>query len=219
MRNPISQEAEDTYCTHIEMQPFTGGDSTAPLIEGMPEYLRPSKLNIAKMQLDKTPAPLPDWLSAPDPIPPSNPEHTRAVTSLLHEQYKIMLPRVLERICSGATLNKILEDDFRGIDPGGFMRWIKTNPKYYELYKEAKEVRTESWVGKIVQHAEGTTSLDDVQRSKLIVDTYKWLIECDDRKSYGKTQQINVAGSISITDALEQAKMRVIEGTFREVEE
>lgn len=224
----MTNETQNTTATitnehtlaHIELQPFIGGDHTAPLIDGMPEFLKPTRTaQSRKLPLDPNPPSLPDWLSAPEPIHTPSKVNQKAVASWLHEQYKAVLPRVLERICSGATLTKVLEDDYRGIDPGAFMHWVKKNPQYHELYKEAKEVRTESWVGRIVTHAEGTVTMDDVQRSKLIVDTYKWLIECDDRKSYGKTQQINVAGSISITDALKQAQSRVIEGTFREISE
>lgn len=219
MTNESSTTQEHTLA-HIELQPFIGGDHALPLIQGMPEFLKPTKTpQSQKTQLDPNPPSLPDWLSAPEPVYTSSKDNKEAVASWLHEQFKAILPRVLERICSGATLTSVLADDYRDIDPGAFMRWVKKNPQYYELYKEAKEVRTESWVGKIVTHAEGTTTLDDVQRSKLIVDTYKWLIECDDRKTYGKTQQISVAGSISITDALKQAQSRVIEGTFREITE
>lgn len=211
---------QENTLTHIELQPFIGGDHSAPLVDGMPEFLKPTRTaQINKVQLEQTPPSLPDWLSAPEPVYTPSKENQKTVASWLHEQYKAVLPRVLERICSGATLSSVLADDYRDIDPGAFMRWIRKNPQYYELYKEAKEVRTESWVGRIIGHAEGVTSLDDVQRSKLIVDTYKWLIECDDRKTYGKTQQISVAGSISITDALKQAQSRVIEGTFREITE
>lgn len=216
----ITTLTQEHTLAHIELQPFIGGNSATPLVQGMPEFLKPTKTpQSQKTQLDPNPPSLPDWLSAPEPVHTPSKDNREAVASWLHEQFKAILPKVLERICSGATLSSVLADDYREIDPGAFMRWVKKNPQYYELYKEAKEVRTESWVGKIIGHAEGTTTLDDVQRSKLIVDTYKWLIECDDRKTYGKTQQISVAGSISITDALKQAQSRVIEGTFREISE
>ena len=78
-----------------------------------------------------------------------------------------------------------------------------------ERYKEAKELRTEWWAGRIVEIAEADDALEDVARSKLKIDTYKWLMGADNRKTYGESKQIEVSTSISITAALEQARSRV----------
>ena len=54
-------------------------------------------------------------------------------------------------------------------------------------------------------------------RDKLRIDTRKWLMSAHNRKRYGETKQIEVAGSISITEALTQARQRVIDAEVVDV--
>ena len=110
---------------------------------------------------------------------------------------------------SPSTLKSIVAEDLRNIDYEAFWRWIKRDPRRMERYKEAKELRTEWWAGRIVEIAEADDALEDVARSKLKIDTYKWLMGADNRKTYGESKQIEVSTSISITAALEQARSRV----------
>jgi hypothetical protein len=116
---------------------------------------------------------------------------------------------VLTEITRGRTLKSIVAEDLRNIDYEAFWRWIKRDPRRMERYKEAKELRTEWWAGRIVEIAEADDALEDVARSKLKIDTYKWLMGADNRKTYGESKQIEVSTSISITAALEQARSRV----------
>lgn len=149
---------------------------------------------------------LPDWLTAPAPDKPSISNQGRA---LLFDLYEAVFPRVLEKMYNGSTLQAALKDDFRDIDAGGFMRWIKKDPDRYGLYKEAKEIRTEAWAGKLIDHAVGADMIEDVQRSRLAVDTYKWLMAADNRRVYGETKQIDFGGTISINSALAAARERI----------
>ena len=152
---------------------------------------------------------LPSWLSVMDPSPPPVSKERKA---LLFVQFEMAFPRVLELMSSGYTLNRAVDEIPIDIDHGAFLRWINKNPGRKELYKEAKEIRTESWAGKLVEYAEGESTAEDVQRSKLKVDTLKWLMGADNRRAYGDVKQVELGGSISITAALAQASQRVIEG-------
>jgi hypothetical protein len=152
---------------------------------------------------------LPSWLSVMDPSPPPVSKERKA---LLFVQFEMAFPRVLELMSSGYTLNRAVDEIPIDIDHGAFLRWINKNPGRKELYKEAKEIRTESWAGKLVEYAEGESTAEDVQRSKLKVDTLKWLMGADNRRTYGDVKQVELGGSISITAALAQASQRVIEG-------
>lgn len=160
-----------------------------------------------------TPAPLPEWLSgAPVELPPAPTPEGKA---LLFAQYEMVMPRILEMISSGWTLKKAFRDLPEPIDHGGFIRWLKKNPTYYSLYKEAKELRTEAWSDEIIRHAEGkdeygNDTLADVSRSRLIVDTYWKLMGAHNKKEYGDTKTIELNQTISITDALAQAQNRVM---------
>lgn len=175
-------------------------------------------------------APLPHWLAptaqhidnpvdpslVPPVVPPLVPtalldpqERRRLTRELLDATFDAMFERVLTEITRGRTLKSIVAEDLRNIDYEAFWRWIKRDPRRMERYKEAKELRTEWWAGRIVEIAEADDALEDVARSKLKIDTYKWLMGADNRKTYGESKQIELSTSISITAALEQARSRV----------
>lgn len=173
-------------------------------------------------------APLPHWLAptahqqhidpAVDPslVPPIVPtalldpqERRRLSRELLDATFEAMFERVLTEITRGRTLKSIVADDLRDIDYDAFWRWIKRDSRRHDRYKEAKELRTEWWAGRIIEIAEADDALEDVARSKLKIDTYKWLMGADNRKTYGESKQIELSTSISITAALEQARSRV----------
>jgi len=160
------------------------------------------------------PIELPNWLTVPDP---PEPKRSREAKALVLIQFESAFPRILEKLYSGSTLQAAINDDFRELDSGAFLRWIKKDPERHSLYKEAKEIRTEAWAGKIIQHAVASDNAEDVQRSKLIVDTYKWLMAADNRKTYGDTKQIDFGGTISISGALAAAQARVIEAEIEDV--
>lgn len=180
---------------------------------GYREYLdgpMDEPLNIKAFPIE--PPRLPSWLMTPEAPEPKPSAEGKA---LLFQQFEMVYPRVLERIYSGYTLTKAIKELPIEIDSGAFMRWLKKDPQRFELYKEAKEIRTEAWAGKIIEHAEGeyTGGADCselVQRSKLIVDTYKWLMGADNRRTYGDTKSIELNSTISITAALAQAQSRVL---------
>ena len=153
-------------------------------------------------------APLPDWLTVPDPAPIKPSSQGKALVLL---QFETAFPRVLELLYSGYTLDNAIKEMPYPIDLGAFTRWIKKDTQRNELYKEAKEIRTEAWSGEIIKHAKADDTAEDVQRSRLIVDTYKWLMGADNRKTYGDVKSIELGGQISITAALAQAQQRVIE--------
>lgn len=167
---------------------------------------------------------LPDWLSAhsnPKREPPSRLTPRGASSegkALLFAQFEMVLPRILEQVCEGYTLANAIEELPIPMDAGAFMRWLKKQPQLYEMYKEAKEIRTETWAGRIIDHAEGQKDgfINDVARSKVIVDVYWKLMAADNRKQYGDTKTIEMNTSISITAALAQAQGRVIDAAMVE---
>jgi hypothetical protein len=168
---------------------------------------------------------LPDWLSVHPKREPPSPLTPRGATesgkALLFAEFEMVFPRILEQVSAGYTLANAIKELPIAVDSGAFMRWLRKKPDLYELYKEAKEIRTEAWAGEIIRHAvgedkDGNPSMEDTARSRLIVDTYKWLMGADNRKQYGDTKTIEVNQSISITGALAQAQGRVIEAQLIE---
>jgi hypothetical protein len=169
---------------------------------------------------------LPNWLSCPEssaltasptPRPPSS-----EARALLHMQYENMFENFIEHVYRGRSLKSLVEDDPRLVSYEDFLRWVKRDPQRHERFKEAQEMRTEFLAGEILEIADGVESVDPssndtVNRDKLRIDTRKWLMSAHNRKRYGETKQIEVGGTISITEALQQAQQRVIEGEIIDV--
>jgi len=166
------------------------------------------------------PLDIPDWLTpslapthehpSPALVPESAKERRALTRELMLTQFESMFERVLTEITRGQTLKSIILNDARNLDYDAFWRWIKKDPRRMERYKEAKELRTEWWAGRMIEIAEGSDTAEDVQRSKLQIDTYKWLMQADNRKTYGESRQVELSTSISITAALEQANARML---------
>ena len=162
---------------------------------------------------------LPAWLSVPDPKPPKLPAESR---ELLHAQYAQIFERVVEDIYRGRSLQSLIEDDYRVISYEDFLRWVKRDPMRHERFKEAQEMRTEFLAGEILEIADGVDAIDPassdtVNRDKLRIDTRKWLMGAHNKKRYGEVKQVELAGTISITEALAQAQARVIEAEVIDV--
>ena len=157
---------------------------------------------------------LPQWLSVPDPKPIAP---SKVMRELMLSQYENIFERVIEQIYRGRSLKSLLQEDPREINYEDFLRWIKRDPMRHERFKEAQESRTEFIAGEILEIADAEDSIEDVQRSRLKIDTRKWLMGAWNRKRYGETKQIEMAGSISITGALAAARERMIEGEVIDV--
>ncbi len=169
---------------------------------------------------------LPIWLvaSTVDPGSTSTPEHSnvldyaaaRTRRDLQYIQFGHAFESIMESIAGGATLTNAIRDWPIELDQGMFVAWINRSSTRLTAYREAKELRSETWAGKIIEVADGVdNAMEDVARSRLKIDTYKWLMSADNRKVYGETKTIDVGMSISITAALAEANgraARVIEG-------
>jgi hypothetical protein len=175
--------------------------------------------NLEQFAEPTAPLDLPDWLSTdtPDPDPDPTPDTTtipatqsKTQKELLHLQYESFFMRVIELIPQGKTLKSIIEQDMREFEYGSFLRWINKDPHRKALYSDAKELRTETWAGEIIEIADALDSVEDVNRSKLRIDSRKWLMGADFRKQYGASTQIEIGGAISILTALDAANARVI---------
>ena len=148
---------------------------------------------------------LPDWL---DPAPPKPSPEGKALVLVQYEQ---MFMRAIDSIAHGKSLSQVLRDDQREIDYNDFYRWIKKDPTRKQLFDEAQELRTEFMAGEIIEIADADDSLEDVNRSRLKIDTRKWLMGAHNRKKYGATTSIEMTGGISISGALAAAQARVID--------
>lgn len=182
------------------------------------EWIEASKeLNAAP----KTPTPLPDWITAHAPT--SSTASDKPAVSLPVDSRKLqktifemIYPRVIDLITTGHTITEALAEipqitNDAYLNRADFLRWLKRDSNRVTELKEAEEIRAELWADKMLQHAVATDSLEDIARSKLVVDTLKWRIGAEYNKKYGDKKSVSIENTISITSALAQANARVID--------
>lgn len=151
--------------------------------------------------------PLPDWLTAGESQTPKMSKEAKALSPIRHEA---VFPRVMDKIAEGWNMTDAIADLPVEVNVGAFRRWVKRDPMRVQQLKDAEELRSEVWADRMMSHALGHYEMEDVARSKLVVDAYKWRIIADNRRKYGETKQIEVGGQISVIAALAAAEQRVI---------
>ena len=145
---------------------------------------------------------IPSWMIQPIPEPSSTKE-------LLETRFENFFETVLNKIAQGINLKEILRDDQRDFDYTQLLRWIHKDPQRKSRYYEAQEIGSEMIAAEILEIADGQDGLEDVQRSKLRIDSRQFLIKTWNRKRYGDIKTLEVNQNISITAALEQANNRL----------
>ena len=150
---------------------------------------------------------LPSWLN------PST-----QVKELRETQFSVFFETVLDKLSRGINLKEILRDDQRDFDYTQLLRWIHKDPQRKSRYYEAQEIGSEMIAAEILEIADGD-GLEDVQRSKLRIDSRQFLIKTWNRKRYGDIKTLEVNQNISITAALEQANQRLSIGRVIDAED
>jgi len=119
---------------------------------------------------------------------------------------------ILRRVSEGESLASMCKDDpTMPPDVGRLTRWIMKNPERKQLYYEAQEIGTEYLVALAEKIAAGNDGLEDVQRSTLRVNTIKWIVGARNRGRYGDIKQVEQTVTVNISEAMQNAKQRVIE--------
>lgn len=166
-------------------------------------------------------AQMPEWLAAPDQDTPSLPTTRQATPTnreIMYMQFEYMFDHVLEQLAGGKTIKHTLDKDPRGYESAVYIDWIKKDPQRTSRYENAQLLFAEQLGAEIIEISDAEDSAEDVQRSKLRIDSRKWLMGVYNKRRYGETKTIEMGGSISIVDALAQAHARVIEGEVIDVE-
>jgi len=132
---------------------------------------------------------------------------------------------ICERIAMGESLNQVCRDDEL---PGRatVFRWRQKNPDFDVLYLRAREMLYEQWADEIIDIADdssadvvekvgrnGATYMahdhDHINRSRLMVESRKWLLSKLLPNTYGDTVGIDVKGEIThTTDLSDRERMR-----------
>ena len=143
---------------------------------------------------------LPNWLAIPA---------STSKRELTEKQFEIFFETILNKLAQGINLKECLRDDQRDFDYTQLLRWIHKDPQRKSRYYEAQEIGSEMIAAEILEIADGQDGLEDVQRSKLRIDSRQFLLKTWNRKRYGDVKTLEVNQNISITAALEQANSRL----------
>lgn len=121
----------------------------------------------------------------------------------------------LDFICEGFSTEEALIECGKLEDRGLFLKWIHAREERKERFRSAKVIRTEIWASRLLKYSL-EDSMEDVARSRLKVDTLKWLLTKENRETYGDVKQVDINGNVSILAAIEEANNRVRE--LRDIE-
>ncbi len=122
---------------------------------------------------------------------------------------------VCERIANGESLEDICEDP-RVPSEMTIRRWMAAQPTFREAYARAREQQMEKWADDVIRIAddasgdyvdrvgkdgvvERVVDPETVQRSKLRIDTRKWLMSKLAAARYGDRVDVNVSGSVEVS--------------------
>lgn len=119
---------------------------------------------------------------------------------------------ICERIAEGESLRAICIEDGLPSKTSVF-RWLVSNESFRDQYACAREMQAEGYAEEIVKIADTpvigtktvdkptgieTTTGDMVERSKLQIDTRKWIASKLLAKKYGDRQQVEHTGKVTL---------------------
>ena len=113
--------------------------------------------------------------------------------------------RVIERIAEKTSLAAACEAE--GMSVAAFHWALATVRELAVDYARAREIRADQLADEIVEIAD---SAADYNKARNQIDARKWLASKHHSKVYGDRIDLNVAQTVSITDALVEAQRRVL---------
>lgn len=116
--------------------------------------------------------------------------------------------RVCERLTAGDSLRKACAD---GPDPSTILRWVEQNDAFAQQYARARAAGYALLADELVEIADDSTNdtfVDDngnqrtnqevVARSRLRVDTRKWMLSKMLPKVFGEKTSVEVGGTVRV---------------------
>lgn len=122
------------------------------------------------------------------------------------ERDKVFLD-IIQQIELGRSIKNILDDDTYPITRSTFYNWLNENPERIELYKRATEIRADGIFDDMLEISDDGTkdyyydvngnrqqSMVAVNRSRLQLDTRKWVLGRMNPKKYSEKLDITSGG-------------------------
>lgn len=149
--------------------------------------------------------PLPSWMIDPAAPPSALPALKRANELATFEA---RFDFVIEQVACGQPLKTLIGEDPRSLDYARFLAWVLKDDKRRERYHEAQRVAAELISTQLLEIADASDTIEDVQRSTLRINTRKWYLGVLDRKRFGEVKQIDQTVTIDMVGAMEAARER-----------
>lgn len=126
---------------------------------------------------------------------------------------KELADKICERLSCGRGLRSICRNKDISIKESTVRAWcVKDINGFYAQYARARKMRLDAWVDDIIEIADDGTNdyyedskgnlkfdQENVNRSRLRVDTRKWIMAKLNPEKYGDSQKIEHGGSVGIT--------------------
>lgn len=141
------------------------------------------------------------------------------------------IEEICTRVSEGETLNEVCAalKDYGGPPASTFRSWCLNDAALFAQYARARELQWEYWADKIriesatPQIGEKTetdasgnvikvTTGDTVERSRLSVDSMKWLLSKLAPRKYGDRQQIDQTTTVEAGDTLTAMLLKLRQG-------
>lgn len=102
---------------------------------------------------------------------------------------------ICERVAYGESMRSICRDDAMP-SMSSIFKWLRENEKFSQQYAKACEERSEAMIEEMLEIADDGS--EDVQRSRLRVDTRKWYASKLKPKKYGDRLGLDHDGQIDV---------------------
>jgi len=151
--------------------------------------------------------------TSPDTIAPLTSAQRKELAALRRHNelasFESVFDRMMETIESGQPLTAALEMYPLPIDYNRFLSWVHRDENRKARYYEAQSIAAEIVMQQLIDIADASDTIEDVQRSTLRISTRKWVLGVWNRKRFGETRQIEQTIITNLVEARAEARQRV----------
>jgi hypothetical protein len=109
--------------------------------------------------------------------------------------FEIAFTTAMDWLAEGKTLQEFCVEYHTPISPARFRKWIFQDDKRHDAYRMAKALGAEAMEDELVRisdglSADGSAAPDETARSKLKIDTRKFVMQVNNRRKYGEHKSI-----------------------------
>lgn len=152
--------------------------------------------------------------TSPEPAPLTPAQRTELAALRRHNElttFEMCFERLMSVVETGQPLTAALEDYPLELNYTRFLAWVHKDENRKARYYEAQTVAAEAVAQQMLDIADASDTIEDVQRSTLRINTRKWLLGVWNRRRFGETRQVEQTVTIDLGEAMAAAQRRVNE--------